>query len=259
MDIRNSFPQNDTLKGCRVVEGFVRILLLDNVNETDLATRSYPELTEITDYLLLFRVNGLRSIGQLFPNLAVIRGQTTFFSHYALIIFEMSSLQEIGLYSLTDITNGLIRIDKNPSLCFVNTIDWDRIAHEKGDHFIRISKPENECAVCSGNESGKEAGITNSCPKAPKTNSEDRDRYLCWNRQHCQKICPNNCTSCNDKGECCNELCLGGCSNDDINACKVCRNFSMGIGDDRQCMFNCPKNYYKVLQLIEQVLQQKHI
>lgn len=52
----------------------------------------------------------------------------------------MFLFQEIGLYSLTDIVHGLVRIDKNPSLCYVNTIDWDLIAKEgKGDeHFIKV-------------------------------------------------------------------------------------------------------------------------
>jgi len=37
-------------------------------------------------------------------------------------------LQELGLYSLTDILRGGVRIEKNPLLCFVDTVSWDRIA-----------------------------------------------------------------------------------------------------------------------------------
>jgi hypothetical protein len=37
-------------------------------------------------------------------------------------------LQELGLYSLTDILRGGVRIEKNPLLCFVDTVNWDLIA-----------------------------------------------------------------------------------------------------------------------------------
>lgn len=244
------------LEGCRVVEGFVHILLFDNVNETLVSNISFPKLTEITDYLLLYRVNGLRSIGRLFPNLAVIRGQNTFYN-YAFIVFEMSSLQEIALFSLTDITHGLIRIDKNPSLCFVNSINWEKIAHEKGEHFIKSLKSDNECPICPGDEKAmmmRDNDITNgiaipSCPKAPhkpNTDSYEHDRHLCWNRQHCQKICPPNCHACNDKGQCCNENCLGGCKIDDINDCTVCKNLSIRIGNEHRCLSQCPDKFYEV-------------
>jgi hypothetical protein len=80
------------LEGCRVVEGFVQIVLIDHATESSFTNLSFPELREITHYLLLYRVNGLRSIGKLFPNLAVIRGETLFLN-YALVVFEMMHLQ----------------------------------------------------------------------------------------------------------------------------------------------------------------------
>ncbi|XP_044256884.1 insulin-like receptor [Tribolium madens] len=255
VDIRNTLDSFNRLKGCHVVEGFVQILLFDNVNETELSLLSFPNLTEITDYLLLYRVNGLRSIGQLFPNLSVIRGRSTFYT-YSFVVFEMSSLQEIGLYSLTDITRGLIRIDKNPSLCFVNSIDWEAIAHEKGEHFIKNLKSPNECPICPGDE--KEDESSNSvahnihCHKAPhRSDSEnfDRDVHLCWNRQHCQKICPPKCKhACNANLECCDESCLGGCSINDTKLCTVCKNLSMKFGANKQCMSSCPRDYYQYLE-----------
>lgn len=80
------------LSGCRVVEGFVQIVLIDHATENSFANLSFPELREITHYLLLYRVNSLRSLGKLFPNLAVIRGETLFLN-YALVVFEMIHLQ----------------------------------------------------------------------------------------------------------------------------------------------------------------------
>ncbi|KAB0801173.1 hypothetical protein PPYR_05527 [Photinus pyralis] len=245
VDIRNTIGQFDVLRGCSVVEGFVQILLFDNVNESLFSNITFPELREITDYLMLYRVNGLRSIGHLFPNLAVIRGQKTFFG-YSFVVFEMSSLQEIGLYSLTDITHGLIRIDKNPSLCFVNSIDWELIAYEKGDHFIASIKPDNECPICPGDDKDEEGSHLNisACPRVVRKLGVTEGRHLCWNRQHCQKVCPSHCHSCNDKGECCDSKCLGGCSN---GACDVCRNFTVEVGRRRQCRDQCPSNLYEFL------------
>ncbi|KAJ8986209.1 hypothetical protein NQ317_009915, partial [Molorchus minor] len=253
VDIRNSIDIFAKLDNCEVIEGFLQILLIDNVNETDFLKIKFPLLTEITDYLLLYRVNGLRSIGQLFPNLTVIRGQTLFYS-YSFVIFEMSSLQEIGLNSLTDITRGMVQIDKNPSLCFVHTIDWDIIVHDKSErNFIKSLKPENECPVCPGDMGGKgnsaNDSVGMSCPRIQRTNVDnfEKDRHLCWNKNHCQKICPDNCTACNDIGQCCSSLCLGGCSNNNPNECKVCRNFTMGFGKNKKCMRNCPEGYFKFL------------
>lgn len=83
-------------------------------------------------------MNGLRSVGHLFPNLTVIRGHTLFIN-YALVAFEMMHLQEIGLHSLTNILRGSVRFEKNPTLCYVDTVDWDIIARAgKGEHVISV-------------------------------------------------------------------------------------------------------------------------
>ncbi|KAG5880193.1 hypothetical protein JTB14_006626 [Gonioctena quinquepunctata] len=241
MDIRNSLDSFAKLRNCEVIEGFLQILLFDTVNETELSKISFPLLTEITDYLVMYRVNGLRSVGQLFPNLALIRGQNTFIEN-AIVIFEMSTLQEIGLYSLTDITHGSVRIDKNPSLCFVHTIDWDRIVHDKTQkNFLRSLKPENECPICPDHTDGMTSGnnsISVSCHTTQK--SIEKDRYLCWNKKHCQKVCPSNCKACNNRGKCCHSSCLA-CRDDDPQICTVCPKYSIGFGKDKRCMQNCPK------------------
>jgi insulin receptor len=43
------------LYGCRVIEGFVQILLIDQANDTSYADLVFPELVEITGYLMLYR------------------------------------------------------------------------------------------------------------------------------------------------------------------------------------------------------------
>lgn len=234
----------EELRDCRVVEGYVQILLFDKVDSYHFTNLSFPELTEITDYLLLYRVSGLLSLGQLFPNLVVIRGYQLLFG-YAFIVFEMPSLQEINLYSLTDIMRGSIRIDKNPSLCFVETIDWSLIAHVKTGHFIKGIKTENECPLCPGEDGSEHNG--KKCPIPAYSNNEvTKYRRLCWNSERCQKVCKSNCRACDEIGNCCDDKCLGGCSVNYKSNCTVCRNFVMGKKENRTCLTNCPSSLYEV-------------
>lgn len=58
-------------------------------------------------------------------------------------------------------------------------------------------------------------------------------------------MCPTYCgnKSCNDNGECCNEMCVGGCHNDNVDKCYVCRHF---VADDAHtCITNCPADRFK--------------
>lgn len=115
------------LANCTIIEGHLRIVLIDNGIAADYENIQFPMLREVTDYVLFFRVMGLQSLAKMFPNLSVIRGRKLL-HNYAFVIYEMLHLQEIGLKNLTSILRGDIRIQKNPNLCFVDTIDWSRIA-----------------------------------------------------------------------------------------------------------------------------------
>lgn len=131
IDIGNDITEFGRLENCTVVEGYLRILLIgdksnNSTNREVFQSLSFPKLTMITDYLLLLRVSGLDSLSTLFPNLSVIRGRNLFYN-YALVIFEMTSLKDIGLYNLRNITRGFIRIEKNPELCYLHSIDWSLI------------------------------------------------------------------------------------------------------------------------------------
>lgn len=93
IEVRNGPQQFSELEGCRVVEGFLHVVLMENMDfAAELNNRSFPALREITGYLLFYRVFGLRSIGQLFPNLAVIRGQQLLFD-FSFVVYELVQLQ----------------------------------------------------------------------------------------------------------------------------------------------------------------------
>nr|XP_018916405.1 PREDICTED: insulin-like peptide receptor [Bemisia tabaci]XP_018916406.1 PREDICTED: insulin-like peptide receptor [Bemisia tabaci] len=232
IDIRNKIKHFDELKGCKVVEGFVQIVLIDEADSSQYDNISFPELREITGYLLLYRVKGLKTLSKMFPNLAVIRGQQLFFN-YALVIFEMLDLQEVGLHSLTDILRGAVYIVKNPMLCYHDNIDWNVLSRNssEGSHYIANNRIMNECPGCS-------ASLT--CPN--RTNTKEP---LCWDSDHCQKICPKcNGGSCLPNGSCCHERCLGGCEvENDMNRCFACRD----VLYEGTCLETCPPYTYRFM------------
>ncbi|OTF78944.1 hypothetical protein BLA29_007654 [Euroglyphus maynei] len=179
IDIRNTVANFRLLENCTVVEGFLKIVLIDNGKPNDYENLTFPKLREINDYLLVFRVSGLLSLAKMFPNLSVIRGRTLL-HNYAFVIYEMLSLQEIGLKSLTNILRGDIRIEKNPNLCFVDTVDWSRIARHL---LITKNKEQKYCPNCD-----------QKCPRVSARRIDgkmigDSDNRVCWTSDICQKHC----------------------------------------------------------------------
>ncbi|KAI4903573.1 hypothetical protein NFI96_032910, partial [Prochilodus magdalenae] len=185
IDIGNDISDFKKLENCTVVEGYLQILLIggkNNNNQEVFRTLSFPKLTMITDYLLLFRVSGLESLSTLFPNLTVIRGRNLFYN-YALVIFEMNNLKDIGLYSLRNITRGAIRIEKNTELCYLDSVDWSLIMDADFNNFVAGNKKSEECAdVCPG--------IMEDRTPCIKTTFNDNSRDRCWTSNHCQQDCP---------------------------------------------------------------------
>lgn len=91
-NLRNTVDILNKLRGCRVIEGHLIISLIERHDEMDYDDMVFPELTEVTDYVLLYRVNGLKSVGKLFPNLRVIRGNRLLHS-YSFVVSEMMHLE----------------------------------------------------------------------------------------------------------------------------------------------------------------------
>ena len=162
-----------SLENCTVIEGYLHISFIEHGKTEEFAALTFPKLREITAYFLLYRVSGLETLSALFPNLAVIRGQVLFYN-YALVMFEMQDMVDIGLIGLTTISRGAVRLEKNPKLCYIDMIDWTKIRKEQApQNVFMLNKAENECA--------------NVCPMKPKcATHHDDDHDLCWNANHCQ-------------------------------------------------------------------------
>uniref|UniRef100_A0A8C5I855 Tyrosine-protein kinase receptor n=1 Tax=Gouania willdenowi TaxID=441366 RepID=A0A8C5I855_GOUWI len=234
-DIRNNVTNLQLLENCTIIEGHLKILLMFKTKTEDFKGLSYPKLRVVTDYVLLFRVYGVSSLDNLFPNLTVIRGNNLFFN-YALVLFEMLQLKEVGLHSLMNITRGAVRIEKNPDLCYIATLDWSKILDSVEDNFIVANKNERECGdVCPGTAQGQTI-----CQQST-INGHFRGR--CWSQTHCQRMCLDNCKhgACSLQGQCCHDQCLGGCSEPgNASSCVACRNLQHG----NTCVEKCPPGYY---------------
>ncbi|KAK7605363.1 hypothetical protein V9T40_007221 [Parthenolecanium corni] len=222
IDIRNNVTQFDKLINCTVVEGSVQIVLLDRTSENDFANLSFPNLREITHYLLVWRVKGLKSLSHLFPNLAIIRG-TTLFANTALALYENNKLQEIGLRSLTHILEGSIVIYKNYNLCFVTSIDWNLLMMSKNtnqSYYEVVIRDNKDPRECNSQEVCQEAGC---------------ERNLCWSKSHCQRL----------RLEGCHPLCAGGCHKpNSASHCYACRSLRTSDGE---CVSACPDHSLEYL------------
>ncbi|KAG7271068.1 hypothetical protein CRUP_037967 [Coryphaenoides rupestris] len=177
IDIRNDISELKRLENCTVVEGYLQILLISDktssLNQELLHSLSLPKLTVITTTCCC------SALSTLFPNLSVIRGRNLFYN-YALVIFEMTSLKDIGLYNLRNVTRGAIRIEKNPELCYLDSVDWSLIMDAKGNNFISGNKQSKECGdVCPG--------MMEDNPLCRRTKFNDQLDYRCWTSNQCQK------------------------------------------------------------------------
>ena len=114
------------LENCKVIYGHLRIanLASEKINEFQ-----FPELRHVTDYVVFDNVSNLVSLEKLFPSLTTILGEKTFRGS-SLLIFNNPNLLTIGLKSLRQVRDGIIKIENNPSLCFVKTINWNLLTNK---------------------------------------------------------------------------------------------------------------------------------
>ena len=229
-------------ENCSVVEGSISIT--SAVYEmTGFGNYSLPNLVEVTDFVLLYRADEIDSLESLFPKLSVIRGHKLV-QFYALAIYQMKNMVRVGLPSLTHIMNGGVRIEKNPLLCYVDTIDWTKIVVQENDKNSHIEIIDNQSP-------------NNCLDKCPEKCSDDG----CWSSSHCQRVlvpCPEGTNykdemMCyrNNKGEegrPCHSECIGGCldteDEEEVNnpaRCVACNHTRSEAGLDFTCLDTCPR------------------
>lgn len=131
-------------ENCTVIDGDLFIVLhtSSKLSHDDYLNYRMPNLLEITGSLLVFEVKGLKNLGDLLPNLRIIRGQRLIFN-YAFIVYQNPDLEEINLPLLQEIGQGGVRIARNPKLCYADTIDWRLITHESASQIYIADNGKN--------------------------------------------------------------------------------------------------------------------
>ncbi|XP_063823056.1 insulin-like receptor isoform X2 [Ostrinia nubilalis] len=252
LDIRGSPENMQKLRGCQVIEGQLSIVLMEHATPKSFENISFPELREVTDFIKIYRAKGIRNLGDIFPNLTVVRG-LQLYKDYAIVIYDSAHLESLGLRSLTKIERGAVRIQLNDRLCYTNTINWSAIVSENDLPNIKInSNYDNRlCGLCPNAQSRNAQSRNNKeqKPSQKQCPADSTGRLLCWDDKHCQHICPIECEpqhGCTADGRCCNASCLGGCTGSTAKDCYVCQNFSIGYGSERRCVEQCPANTYQL-------------
>ncbi|XP_026758782.1 insulin-like receptor isoform X2 [Galleria mellonella] len=244
MDIR-TYPENmEKLRGCRVIEGQLSIVLMERANPRTFENVSFPELREVTEYIKIYRAKGVRNLGDLFPNLTVVRGMRLY-KDYAIVIYDNEHLESLGLRSLSRIERGAVRIQHNDQLCYTDTVDWSQIIAKDLDNvFIRSNYDPRLCGLCPEAQSRTvdHPQSSSMCP------TDASGTLLCWDDKHCQKICPSACgeSGCMNNRTCCHRSCLGGCNGPTSRDCFACKHYSFKYGSERTCVENCPRDTYKL-------------
>jgi insulin receptor len=229
----------EELRGCTVIEGSLQINMVFQLRGESVSTNiTFPELREITGFLMAFSTTSKLSFKTLFPNLAVIRGQELV-ENYALVVFKMSGMEEIGLPSLTNILRGAVWIVDNENLCYVDTVDWTKITNESSTD--GVLKNKQQCP--------------DTCPQCPRSDVYN-DRNLCWSKNHCQIVPTISCGKCGGRPcfgdktdlQCCHRQCLGGCFGPSNHQCYVCKGVVVNRpGESPVCSDKCPSGFYEVI------------
>lgn len=192
------------VQNCTAVLGFFQVVLMETTREEDFVNMVFPELREVTGFLLFYRAFGLRSIGQMFPNLQLVRGHKQLYGH-SIVIYEMPDLVEIGLTKLHPSDLGSVRIEKNPRLCDVDKFDWVQLTHNN----TNVIGNNGKLCQCQGDS-------TSSCGYPA--------RYQVPTANLTQSACDAKCEiGCTEAG-----------SPFDCIACK-------DVKDDDECVNMCPE------------------
>ncbi|CAI2728552.1 unnamed protein product [Schistosoma spindalis] len=246
-DVRHPSSLTRLLR-CTVIEGDLFIVFTRIPRDASL-----PLLREITGSLLVYDVEGPDGLSNLLPNLTLIRGQTLVFG-YAVVI-KSTSFKNVGLFSLRVIQQGGVRIDSNPQLCYVRTINWDVILQGQSADMssVKIVKNGLMCPnTCSSGcfmasqSTGQLSAIGIWSPLLRDIPPIDGH---CWSMNECQSICPLNCTllnlTCTMKRphKCCHPECLAGCYGDGPSMCVACKN----VMHKNRCVSQCPGGTFKYL------------
>lgn len=136
----------EKLSKCDVIVGSLTISKVIVPNDTEILS----PLKEITGYLFVYRVERIKSLSEIMPNLTIVRGNELLYGEYSFVVFENPDLKNLGLYSLKAIQNGNLKVEKNSLLCYVDTVNWTPILSSAVTQKIHFKSNMNpyHCSIC---------------------------------------------------------------------------------------------------------------
>ncbi|XP_068208063.1 insulin receptor-like isoform X2 [Palaemon carinicauda] len=209
----------EELSKCRIIQGHLRLQLIEEETEEDIIKfHSFPNLVQVTEYVIIYRVAPLRSLESILPQLSVIRGQELFHG-YALVVMGNTYLERLGLDNVTDILNGSVRIEKNWLLCPGLDNRWKNVTTKSSEAKNVI---QNNYVYCIYDP----CETDNKCPSKAKSNN----KFCCTVGGGCYQ------------GPQCHRECAGGCLRaNDASACVACRHYML---KNYTCVASCEPSYY---------------
>ena len=245
---------------CNVIEGPL-VLHASHPPLNMLEVKEYltplTTIVEITSVLMVTGLEeGVESIGQILPNLAVIRGNPAYRAHgflFGLRVYGNKYLKRVELNKLTHALgeNNLVVFWDNRELNFYHTVDWNKISSSRKcalANKIDLGKCSAQCG--SGDNRGcwngsNEGCQTGECSVLGKHGLVYGTVFiifvvtiLVYNKNK-----PNCSTDIhgafrNYSGS----ECLSFCTVGGMTKCVSCKNFYY----NGMCVHECPSNTYKV-------------
>ncbi|XP_056403774.1 receptor tyrosine-protein kinase erbB-2 isoform X1 [Hyla sarda] len=112
---------------------------------TDEDLEVFRTLEEITGYIYIDTWSEALNSLRVFENLRVIRGRLLYNGAYSLVVRNLS-ISSLGLRSLKEIGSGLVLIEGNSNLCFVDTVPWSNILKNSRQAILKTeNKPQTTC------------------------------------------------------------------------------------------------------------------
>ncbi|XP_039609934.1 epidermal growth factor receptor-like [Polypterus senegalus] len=224
--LRNTEDHYRTLvrsySNCTVVLENLEITYIDENRDLSFL----KSIKEVGGYVLI-AINTISRIP--LENLQVIRGHTLYDNKYALAVLlnfnkSGSGLQQLPMWSLTEILKGGVKFANNPYLCNLDSINWSDILDTSAKPEVIPAGETVNCPKCDSK------CFNSSCWGPGPMDCQTFTKLTC--AQQCSKRCKGPMPS-----DCCNEHCAAGCTGPKPTDCLACRDFQ----DEGTCKHSCPQ------------------
>ncbi|CAI9619334.1 unnamed protein product, partial [Staurois parvus] len=102
----------------------------------------FQTLEEITGYIYIDSWPEELANLSVFESLHVIRGRLLHNGAYSLVVRNLS-ISSLGLRSLKEISSGLVLLEANPNLCYLDSIPWTKIFRSPRQAILKTTnKPQ---------------------------------------------------------------------------------------------------------------------